>query len=189
MISIQVTDNAAQILAKLQNFPQAMATSVAKALDQENELTVGQIQIRKLSHKGPMTLGVVSARLWKSIVRTCAFVAGGAIISAIGSNVVYAGVHEFGFDGNVSVRAYVRRRLAPVSAASRVDFNMITGRITRRLIKPKPREQLGLISVRAHTMHMHFPERAPIRSTIEERRADYCASVSQAIVNTWNGRN
>jgi phage gpG-like protein len=189
MISIQVSDNAAEILGKLQNFPQAMATSVARALDQENELTIGQIQLRKLSHSGPMTLGVRSSRLWKSIVKTKAFVAGGAIVAAIGSNVVYAGVHEFGFDGTVSVRAYIRRRLSPAGATSRYYFDMPTGRIRRTGKKPKPREQLGLISVRAHTMHMHFPERAFIRSTIEERRADYCSSISQAIVNAWNGRN
>jgi hypothetical protein len=39
MISIQVSDNAVQILGKLQNFPQAMATSVAKTLDQETAET------------------------------------------------------------------------------------------------------------------------------------------------------
>ena len=116
MIDVQITDNAAFILGKLKSFPQAMATSVAQALDQENELTIGQIQLRKLSHSGPTTLGVRSARLWKSIVRTRAYVSGGAIVSAIGSNVVYAGVHEFGFDGDVTVRAYVRRARARLGA-------------------------------------------------------------------------
>jgi phage gpG-like protein len=189
MIDVQITDNAAFILGKLKSFPQAMATSVAQALDQENELTIGQIQLRKLSHSGPTTLGVRSARLWKSIVRTRAYVSGGAIVSAIGSNVVYAGVHEFGFDGDVTVRAYVRRVLSPPGATSRVFFDMQTGRIRRSGKKAKPREQLGLVSVRSHSRHMHFPERAFIRSTIAERKENYCSSISQAIVSAWNGGN
>ena len=66
---------------------------------------------------------------------------------------------------------------------------MQTGRIRRTGKKAKPREQLGLVSVRSHSRHMHFPERAFIRSTIAERKENYCASISQAIVSAWNGGN
>src|SRR4051812_17109033 len=104
--AIKIEDNAAAILAQVKAFPEAMAQSIARALDEQNELTVGHIQETKLSKRGPTTLGVIHNRLRLSVHRALAVVKGNTIDSAIGSNVVYAGVHEFGFDGEVQVSGF-----------------------------------------------------------------------------------
>jgi len=75
------------------------------------------------------------------------------VIAQVGTNVAYAGAHEFGFDGRVNVREHVRRSTA----------QMATGRRSR------VRKSEGEIHVRAHVRQMHLPERSYLRSTVRER--------------------
>lgn len=189
-INIGLDSNAAEIGAKLDAFPAEMANAIAATLDHENELTIGQIQTRKLSRRGPTTLGVISNRLRLSIRRTDAIVQGMVIDSAIGSNVKYMGVHEFGFHETVLVREHRARHHA-------LDVFSVRGKIipgwqmtdlgTGKHGKSRIAE--GFVTVRAHHMTMNIPARAPIRTTIAERSADYRAAISNAIINAWGGAN
>ena len=181
-INIQLTDNANAIVAKLQHFPEKMSQALCRAMDYQNELTIGHIQADRMSARGPFTLGVVTNRLRGSIRRSNAAVFGNSIIGKIGSNVVYMGVHEFGFDDDVTVNAYTRR------CASRNVQRFVAGRETKRLtaIKLKTVAE-GIAQVRSFTRHMRMPERAPIRLGISDRRDDYSAAFSRAIIDAWQG--
>ncbi len=184
-IQIDVTSNAQEVLLRVKGFPPRMALAVAKALDEENELTVGYIDAQKLSRRGPTTLGVRSNRLRSSVRASKATVSGAVINSAIGSNVVYAGAHEYGFDGNVTVRSFFRKNHRSDQSSASAEFNPKTGKI--RKIKPRLAAS-GVSHVRSFNRHMRIPERAPIRTGIRERSPRYSAAISAAIVAAWEGK-
>jgi hypothetical protein len=187
-IEIKLTSNAAAISQQVKEFQPRMATAIAVAMDEEDQLTVGKIQASHLTAPGatkPLPpsehrLRAISNRFRGSVNAIPAKVAANVIESGIGSNVAYAGVHEFGFDGIVQVKAHSRRRFE-VKPASRV-FNPKTGKIHASKATRTPS---GDIAVNAHSMHMRMPERAPIRTGIQERAANYSASISGAIVSAW----
>jgi phage gpG-like protein len=167
MITISISSNAAAVLQKVRSFPAKMAQAVAKALDRRNELTVGQIQATKLSRKGPTTLGVVTNRLRSSVRPALAQVASDTrIVSAIGSNVKYAGAHEYGFTGSVPVKAHTRK---------------VTQVFGRELKSPIT------AAVKAHPMKMNVAARAPISTGITEQAPKYSADISRAILSAWEG--
>jgi len=64
---IRIESNAAEVVKRLGQFPPAMQAAIGATLNRENELTVGDIQASKLSHRGPRTLGVVTNRLRSSL--------------------------------------------------------------------------------------------------------------------------
>lgn len=182
---IQLDSNAAQLAAQQRAFPAAMLQAIARALDYENELTVGHIAADKLSQRGPTTLGVRTNRLRSSVRPQKAIISGGAVLSAIGSNVVYAAAHEYGFTGTVQVPQHTRRRssLGAVSKQVSAVFNPKTGKIT----KGRPAAS-GPITVRAHPMKMNIRARAPIFTGITDRADNYSRAVSAAVLTAWNGQ-
>ena len=184
-IQLSLDTNAAQIVRGLARFPAAMIALVARAMDVENELTVGDIDARKLSRRGPKTLGVRTNRLRSSIRAKQTVVTGLTAQSSIGSNVVYAGAHEFGFSGTVPVRAHTRRRLT-YAGDGRKTYKRMDARGRIHTVSRKARSTAEVILVRAHPMKMATPERAYIRSTIQERAPRYSAAVSAAIVTAWH---
>lgn len=192
IIQITVSENAAAVLRQVKTFPAEMAQGIARALDLQNELTVGHIQAKKLSRRGPTTLGVITNRLRSSVRPATAEVTGDTIESSIGTNVKYAGVHEYGFDGKVSVAAHTRRRFGDrFSGGSKVVdtiaiFNTKTGSISRQK-KGKVKYQTGVSSVRAFTRHMRMPARPFLSTSLTERAANYTQAVSAAILTAWQG--
>jgi phage gpG-like protein len=171
MITIALTTNAQQVLAGLRAFPSRMAAGICSALDRENELTVAHIAEARMSQRGPTTLGRITSRLVRSVRRTRAVATATEVVSAIGSNVEYMGVHEFGFRGIVTVKKHVRR---------------IASRDVRGVVDQKRRiVAKGVAFVREHEREMDVPQRAPIRLGIEDRAAAYTASISSAIERAW----
>ena len=159
----QLTPEAQRVVDRLRTMPERMGREVAAVMDRENELTVGHISARYLSRRGPRSLGVRTNRLRSSLRRNRARITGGlGVVSSIGSNVEYMGVHEFGFSGTVSVRSHTRR----VTQAFGVPLSPPVS-----------------TNVRAHTRRMDIPERAPIRRGIRDRMDDYVRSISQAITD------
>lgn len=156
MIAIELESDVRRLVDRIDDAPERMLRAIAGALDLENELTVGHIQATKLSRRGRNTLGVVNNRLRSSVRPSRARIAGDKVVSSIGSNVRYAGVHEFGFSGRVTVKAHTRRG----------------GGITRHLES---------VSVRQHSRDVKIRARAPFRRGIAERRGDYSSSISDAI--------
>lgn len=192
MIAIQLSSTAEQALARCKRIPQILGPALAAAMDRENELTVGHISIKKLSQRGPETLGVVTNRLRSSLRRTKATVSGNSIASAIGTNVVYAGVHEFGFNGTVNVKGFTRKRSRIkfdgkfISKATATAGGMLTK--AGKLRKSANASKVDTTeTVRPFTRQMRVKARAPISKGIAERVQAYSDAISKAVTTTLEG--
>lgn len=73
-----------------------------------------------------------------------------SVVATVGTNVRYAAIHEFGFDGTVTVRWHVRK-IASQSIG-----------------KGKKQTLQGVAFVKEHTRTVHMPERSFLRSTLRE---------------------
>ena len=107
-MKIELTSNAKAIVAELQVFPRKMAEGVALAMDRTNADTISHVQKTKLMSSGPTTLGPVSRQLLRSVRSTKPTTSATGIDSAIGSPLVYAGVHEYGAVINAENKPYLR---------------------------------------------------------------------------------
>jgi len=179
MFEIELNSNAAQVADKLSRFSAEMLSAIAAAMDEQNVQTVSAVQRDRLNFpaSGPTRADGLRHRtggLFESPRNSAARIIGQSIESAIGSNVVYAGAHEYGVDRVVQVPAHRRRNAA-------FDRYRKHG---RGFIKT----QSGIPeTVRAHSMHMHLPARAPFGNTLADRTQNYSDAISGAIVTTWNG--
>jgi hypothetical protein len=155
---------------------------VAAELDKQNQLTIGAVTRDRLTGHGPFPveqhrLGVRTNRLRSSLRNVPATSAGTRVDSAIGTNAKYAGVHEFGFDGEVTVRPHARKRYELVTFA---------GGVGKR--KTRKRVRRADVFVGAFRRHMKVAARAPITTGVEERLGVYGAAIGQAIVDAWKDR-
>lgn len=157
-VKIDITENAKAIVRELQEFPRTMAEAVGRAMDQQNQFTIGHIVSRKLSQRGPTTLGVVTGRLRGSVRASRASVSTSAVESSIGTNVSYAGAHEFGSKPHV-----IRPRKAKA-----LRFAGPNGVVFARFVN-----------------HPGTPARRPIGTGIEERADNYSQAISRAIEEAW----
>lgn len=168
-VTITVSENAEAIVRNLQTMPKWMLDDIAKSMDLQNQLTVGHIQKDYLSfpRSGPSTpIGcrVQTNRLRGSIRASQAAISGNQVVSAIGSNVVYAAAQEFGAD------------------------------IPARTIVPKPgnkalRFMIGDRVIFATSVKMpavHLPARGFVQRGIADRAANYTNAISRAIIGSWN---
>lgn len=184
-ITIGLNSNAAAVAQRMGAFPDAALRAVAQSIDYGNQVVIADMSARKLSRRGPKTLGVVSNRLRGSMRASAAVVIGTTVHAEIGTNVVYAGVHEFGFVGVVRVREHTRRRFGYGGDGRATSKRMdASGRI--RTVRRKP-TSTGTIVVHAHSMQMNVRERAPIRSTIQENAENYRLGASNAVLAAWQG--
>jgi len=207
---VQISPRAYEIVRNLRDTAGVM-TAVCRVMDQQNELTVGYIQKSFLSGPGkkdPGTLAVVTGLLRRSARPVKARVSGGIIMSGIGSNVRYAAAHEFGIDQEVQVPEHQRRN----SIRDRFDMGgtavdrftaLRAGILSRKqasqavqdsgkyvFSKKRAKQVLraGMITVKAHPMHMHLPARRMFQRGIEYRLSLYGDAISAAIVKHW-GQN
>lgn len=138
---------------------------------------MGHIIAKRLRGKGPFPpaegrLGVRTARLWQSVWQAPAKISGNTITASIGTNVKYAGAHEYGFTGVVQVKAHKRRIIAHDRYEKR-------GRGWTKT-------QSGIRgTVRAHSMRMHIPARAPFRRGIEDRIPNLQRALSGAVIDAY----
>lgn len=193
---ISLSPEAVQLLRNAPAWPARMRAAMIRATDLQNELTVGHIQSERLTGTGPFPveqgkLGVVTNRLRGSVRPAKATASGMTINSSIGTNVVYAGAHEFGFSGSVTVRAHTRTdarfdvlehrggtgtRLALGDSVKTAGGNLKSG--VKKIAS-------GVVTVREHTADLNIPARAPIRRGINDRLSDYGSSLSTAVVESF----
>lgn len=157
-----LTPAAIKAVKDLRQLPENATAAVQKVMDTENQYTVGRIQRRYMSKRGPTTLGVVTNRLRNSVRGAKTKITGTLDISTgIGSNVRYMGPHEFGFHGFQTVKAHTRRGTHLFGVALATPITM---------------------SVRTHTRRVDIQERAPIRKGIRDRLPQYREALSDTIV-------
>jgi hypothetical protein len=210
---VKISPKAFEIVRRLGNTA-GLVQTICRELDYQNELTTGYIQSNFLSGPGKKdisTLAVVTGLLRKSVRPVVArHVGGGVIVSGIGSNVRYAAAHEFGVDKEVEVKEHTRRnphgdrfsvagqevsrftalRMGLLSQkqagrhAVESGKHIFVGRGGRGAKKVK---EGGVVTVRAHTMHMRLPARRMFERGIEARLETYGRAISAAIVKDWSG--
>ena len=193
-MNLEISSNAAAVLAKVEAFPQDMARAIADAMDDQNQITVGLIQTERLSGQGPFPpaegrLGEKTGRLRPSAHRTDAVIsnddaAGFRVTSSIGSNVRYAKTHEFGADYSRTSRpGSVRLRTNAAGELLRQP-----GRRGAIFAGTGHKRIRAVAYAGGKTFPVHVPERAPFRRGLFSRVASYTRALSNGIVAAWNQR-
>ena len=192
-IQIQLSPEALQVLANLASLPQRLGRAVARAMDQQNLLTVSHIQQKYLSFPKdrPTTLAglrAVGTPGYRGTLRTSkAVVEGDTITSGIGSNITnkgfsYPALHEFGgswITKSGSVKLRTNARGEDVKQASNPNLLRFAGAQHKRF----------RVQTFAGGKQVTMPARAPITHGIEDRAGDYGTALSAAIVRTWEEKS
>jgi phage gpG-like protein len=161
-ITIQLSPSAIALADKFRRAPQEFPQAIKRGMTRALAIVAGRIQEKRLTGVGPFPvaehrLGERTGQLKLRTRATDATVISegdhATITGAIGSSVKYAAVHEFGFEGDVTVKAHNRRLYRRTSRAG------------KPLKKPKLK---GSTEVRSYERHMSIPERAPFRTGIRE---------------------
>lgn len=140
--------------------------AVGKEVRRQATLLVAYVKENKLSDH---VLKVQTGRLRRSI--TMRYAQQGAQYTAwVGTNVRYARAHELGFQGSVSVRAYVVKE----------HMRKQTTAFGRPLAAPKM-VTVQSHSVRSHAMQMNLAKRAFLAPSLEERQDSILKGLRQAI--------
>jgi phage gpG-like protein len=91
-----------------------------------------------------------------------------SVVASVGTNVVYAAAHEYGFTGNVTVRAHIRRSKARMLQATKQYVNKFGVVSTHVAQTGKFGKKSGDIQVVSFTRAMNMPERSYLRSSLRE---------------------
>lgn len=177
-VRIELTQQAEEMVRKARALPAATTRAIARAMDQQNQLTVGHIVDSYLSFpkQGPSVyygLRVQSGLGRRSLWASKPTVEGNVIESGIGSNVKYMGVHEFGYTGPQSVRGFTRK------VRSRNVIGRVGERAPRRIIAA------GVAFVKPFTRQANFQARGFVRAGIADRATAYSDAISTAVITTW----
>jgi phage gpG-like protein len=186
-IKIELTESAKKIAAGLPTLPEQMVRAIARGMDQANQLTIAAIQRDHLTGQGPFPpaehkLGVRTSRLRGSVNATAATVSGSSVTSIIGSNVIYAAIHEFG--GRVHHPArQVKTRLR---TDARGNLLRQLGHSKLAIFAAKSHQHAREVVRRGKAYDVDMPERAPFRTGIQEAMPNYTNRISAAIVAEWD---
>ncbi|MEN6533035.1 MAG: hypothetical protein ABFD89_05190 [Bryobacteraceae bacterium] len=186
---IELTPEAIALLQKMSRMQDIAVGAIAQALDEQNALTVSHIQRAYLSFpKGsapvPIGLRVQSNRLRESVNAAPATQVGLRVNSGIGSNVVYARVHEFGGDVQHAPRTgWVRLRTTTGGA-------LLGQKANARLavFAKKSHKQVRFVQYKSQGYTVHMPERAPIRRGIVDRLKNYGRAVGRKLKEAWSSQ-
>jgi len=188
-IAITISKSAQDVIARIGD-RRGLLAAVAKEIDRQNQFTIGHISsVRMRGNNGkpfPVSehkLGIRSGQLVKSIWSTPARVTEGGVESSIGSNLKYAGVHEFG-------GTFKRVQLAG-SVRLRTDRNgvLLRQKDGRLAVFAKKRHK-SVATVQfagGKRFDVTVPARAPFRYGIQDRLPAIGDAVSQAVVNFLGG--
>jgi phage gpG-like protein len=161
-INMEFGPEAKLFIEKLQAFPEVLMPAMRRGIVEGAELAAGRIQQQRLTGAGPFpvedhALGVVSGRLRQSVRVAAGNIEGNMVTASIGSNVRYAAVHEFGYEGEVRVKPFFRKYRGRDRHAEVQRVSQKTG----RRYKTKIKTASGVSQVKAHTRHMKIPARSP----------------------------
>lgn len=176
----------AEALARRLADTAGLKTAIGREMDAQNDLTIGHISTARMRGNNnkpfPVSdhkLGIRSAKLVQSIHATKSVATGDGVQSSIGSNIKYAGIHEFG--------GTIKRVLLAGSVRLRTDR---AGNLLRQ-------GKNGKLAVFARKSHKRFttasfsggkrfetviPARAPFRHGIQDRLDETGKAVGGAII-------
>lgn len=154
-MSITVTADGADATRSLREY--------AKRIEREAKTSVGRLTLRLLTKVkqdklSGQVLNVRSGRLRRSINQRVV-VSAGRVEGTVGTNVEYAAGHEYGFKGQVSVKAHMR----------------MIKQAFGKSITPR------LVQVRAHPREMDLPERSFLRSALRDMQPEIMAELQASV--------
>ena len=178
--------------AALKNLdPAVVLPRLARTMDKQNQLSVARIQRSYMS--GPTTaqsLSVRTSRLRGSIRATACRVTPVGLESAIGSNVVYAAIHEFGGiiyhparAGKVRLRTDANGQLLRQGGAVTDSYGNVT-QSNLAIFAAGHHKRAKEVAYQGKAYEQVIPERRPVRHGIEDRAAEYSAAFSETILKT-----
>ncbi|MEI6193397.1 MAG: hypothetical protein WCS42_03610 [Verrucomicrobiota bacterium] len=168
--------------AALKNLdPAVVLPRLARTMDKQNQLSVARIQRSYMS--GPTTaqsLSVRTSRLRGSIRATACRVTPVGLESAIGSNVVYAAIHEFG--GIIYHPARAGKVRLRTDAKGQLLRQGGSGHLA--IFAAGHHKRAKEVAYQGKAYEQVMPERRPVRHGIEDRAAEYSAAFSETILKT-----
>lgn len=147
-MNLIVEMKAEALLARMTGGPDRLHTALRREVDRLSLRVQSSVKDDKLTGQA---LHVRSGTLRRSINRKVEETPS-SIIATVGTNVAYAHAHEYGFDGQETVRAHTRRSVRQLAVKRR----------------DRAGKSEGTIEVREFTRHVHIPERSFLRSTLRE---------------------
>lgn len=189
-INISLTPAAAALARRISDRA-GLLRAMAREIDTQMNLTIAHISTKRMRGNNgkpfPVSehkLGIRSALLVKSLRASKARISGDTITSSIGSNVKYAGIHEFG--------GTIKRVLLAGSVRLRTDRrgNLVRRGRNGKLVVFAKRSHKNAVSVAYHggkRYEVHIPARAPITHGIRDRLAEIGTSLSKAVFNFYRG--
>lgn len=160
--------------------PQALGKALVVGLDEAAQLTVGSIQAKRLSGRGPFPpvegrLGVRSGRLRGSIRASKAVVGEAGASVTIGTNVKYAAIHEFGGTYTRKVKPGTVR-LATDRAGNLVKRGNLATFAKRRNSRAR---EVAFTGGGSYTVNV--PARAPIGHGVADNEGTFVSSIEKAV--------
>lgn len=157
-MKLTVSLQAEAFLARLKGSTDRLQANLRRVV---NRLSI-EVQARVKDKLTGQVLHVRTGTLRRSINRVVTE-QGLNITATIGTNVRYAAIHEYGFDGSVEVPAHTRK----VRAQGEMALRKVKGR-GFGVWEKKEGAVTGVANVREHSRKMHMPERSFLRSTLRE---------------------
>ena len=148
-VTVEITPSQGlrDLLDRARTMPEQVLQGLGRALSASGPMIVGNaVKYRFTAERGPFPisdhkLGRRTGRLRQSITNTPPQInpSAGEVTMGFGSNVRYFGVHEFGFTGNVQVKAH-QRKGRPVRGHSRYVKIAARAPMTTELMDPRTEE-------------------------------------------------
>ncbi len=155
------------LLARIAGMPDRLQSNMRTAVERLSIVVQTGVKEGKLTGQ---VLHVRTGTLRRSINRKITDDSSG-VFATVGTNVKYAAAHEYGFDGDVTVRAHTRRAQQQMALKG----------------KKRPGKSEGTINVRQFTRHMHLPERSFLRSELRDRTPEIRETLRQAALRAVRG--
>lgn len=160
-----------KLLAKLQK----VSPNIRSALDK----TIAQLCLKLSARVKAKLSGEVlknkTGRLRRSINYRMTGEGTSNVAGFVGTNVWYGRIHEYGFKGDVNVKAHVRRSKAQMKQA-------VLGKSGRETAKSKAKwKGQGEVMVGAHVRHVDLPAKSFLRSAYEEMEKDIKVEIEKAV--------
>ncbi len=168
-------------LARLAGAPQRLRGALETTVTRLTILVQGAVKQKLTGEVLHVRTGTLRRSINQLVSSTAEEVRG-----VVGTNVAYAHIREFGFEGDVTVRAHTRRSAAQMSLA-RFRNRKGGGKVEIAGSYAKAGGGVGVVNVREHTMHMRMPESSFLRSSLADARPQIVADIKAAAIAAVQG--
>lgn len=174
-ITLTNSPRLAATMAKLRELPEVAVLAVVRGMAAAGQIVLGAAVKHRFTGRGPFPvadhrLGVVTNRLRKSLRVTAPQVDSDrrTVSQRFGSNVIYFGLHEFGFKGRVQVRGHTRKAVA--DGGQTTKGKVTRGEINKRKNNILVKDRGNYSYVKPHTRNLTIAARAPLTTELESQR-------------------